>query len=64
MALSVRPDCPGHARRGDSFLNRAPDANAVSTATGVDEVHSVSYLPATFATLFFLAASLLLGLIC
>lgn len=31
--------------------------------TGVDEVHSVSYLPATFTTLFFLAASLLLGLI-
>jgi hypothetical protein len=34
----------------------------VSTAPGVDEVHPVSYLPATFATLFFLAASLLLGL--
>ena len=30
--------------------------------TGVDEVNSVSYLPATFTTLFFLAASLLLGL--
>jgi hypothetical protein len=34
-----------------------------ATATGVDEVNSVSYLPATFTTLFFLAASLLLGLI-
>jgi hypothetical protein len=31
-------------------------------ATGVDEVHSFSYLPATFTTLFLLAASLLLGL--
>jgi len=33
-----------------------------STATGVDEVYSVSYLPATFTTLFSLAAGLLLGL--
>jgi hypothetical protein len=32
-------------------------------ATGVDEVSSVSYLPAAFTTLFFLAAGLLLGLI-
>jgi hypothetical protein len=31
--------------------------------TGVDEVNSVSYLPAAFTTLFFLAAGLLLGLI-
>jgi hypothetical protein len=32
--------------------------------TGADEVtsSSISYLPATFTTLFFLAASLLLGL--
>jgi hypothetical protein len=30
---------------------------------GVVEVNSVSYLPAAFTTLFFLAASLLLGLI-
>jgi len=36
----------------------APDA----TTTGVDEVSSISYLPQTFTTLFFLAASLLLGL--
>jgi hypothetical protein len=28
---------------------------------GIDEVTSFSYLPATFTTLFFLAASLLLG---
>jgi len=28
-----------------------------------DEVSSISYLPQTFTTLFFLAASLLLGLI-
>lgn len=33
------------------------------TTTGVDEVSSISYLPQTFTTLFFLAASLLLGLI-
>jgi len=39
------------------------DAKNVSNATGVDEVNSVSYLPAAFTTLFFLAASLLLGLI-
>jgi len=31
--------------------------------TGTDEVTSISYLPATFTTLFFLAAALLLGLI-
>jgi len=31
--------------------------------TGADEVTSISYLPATFTTLFFLAAALLLGLI-
>jgi hypothetical protein len=30
---------------------------------GFSEVPSISYLPATFATLFFLAASLLLGYI-
>jgi len=41
------------ARRREKRLN----------ATGVDEVNSVSYLPAAFTTLFFLAASLLLGLI-
>jgi hypothetical protein len=33
------------------------------THTGADEVTSISYLPATFTTLFFLAAALLLGLI-
>jgi hypothetical protein len=37
---------------------RAGQAN-----TGADEVTSFSYLPATFTTLFFLAAALLLGLI-
>jgi hypothetical protein len=42
--------------------NRARDATLPST-TGVDEVSSVSYLPAAFTTLFFLAAGLLLGLI-
>jgi hypothetical protein len=31
--------------------------------TGADEVTSISYLPATFTTLFFLAAGLLLGFI-
>jgi hypothetical protein len=35
----------------------------VRHATGVDEVNSVSYLPATFTTLFILAAGLLLGVI-
>ena len=32
-----------------------------NTNTGADEVTSISYLPATFTTLFFLAAGLLLG---
>lgn len=48
--------------RRDSVRNRAQDASTFQV-TGVDEVNAVSYLPATFATLFFLAASLLLGLI-
>jgi hypothetical protein len=30
--------------------------------TGADEVNSISYLPHAFTTLFFIAASLLLGL--
>jgi hypothetical protein len=34
----------------------------IHTNTGADEVTSISYLPQTFATLFFIAASLLLGL--
>jgi hypothetical protein len=40
------------------FKKRGRQAN-----TGADEVTSISYLPATFTTLFFLAAALLLGLI-
>jgi hypothetical protein len=63
MVPAGRPGCPEFSCQRDSIPNRAQDANTVSTATGVDEVNSVSYLPATFATLFFLAASLLLGLI-
>jgi hypothetical protein len=57
------PGCGQSPRRRDWFTNRAPDANNVATDTGVDEVNPVSYLPAAFTTLFFLAASLLLGLI-
>ncbi len=43
---------------------RSPRSVGRSITTGVDEVSSssISYLPATFTTLFFLAASLLLGL--
>ena len=41
----------------------AERAQTRQPVTGVDEVSSVSYLPAAFTTLFFLAAGLLLGLI-
>jgi hypothetical protein len=37
-------------------------SNSTVHGSGVDEVNSVSYLPAAFTTSFFLAASLLLGL--
>jgi hypothetical protein len=44
--------------KGSKGHPNEPQAN-----TGADEVTSVSYLPATFTTLFFLAAALLLGLL-
>jgi hypothetical protein len=50
-----------------SSKNKRPEAFARSAGPqyrlemGIDEVTSFSYLPATFTTLFFLAASLLLG---
>jgi hypothetical protein len=59
----VRADPVVVGTRGGESGPRAPDANDVATDTGVDEVNPVSYLPAAFTTLFFLAASLLLGLI-
>ena len=49
--------------------NKRPEALARSAGRNNDElrgsfeVMSISYLPATFTTLFFLAASLLLGYI-
>ena len=49
---------PRHPTVLRNARQEAPDA----TTTGVDEVSSISYLPQTFTTLFFLAASLLLGL--
>jgi hypothetical protein len=60
-SCAVAPACRG--RRSAARLHRESRARreAVNT-TGVDEVNCVSYLPATFTTLFFLAASLLLGL--
>jgi hypothetical protein len=62
LARRVRQcGCPQLPRRGDSYPNRAKTRK--SAITGVDEVNSVSYLPAAFTTLFFLAAGLLLGVI-
>jgi hypothetical protein len=46
----------------DALRNARQEATDAAT-TGVHEVSSISYLPASFTTLFFLAASLLLGLI-
>ena len=54
------PACLTSDQQRDSLPNRAQDA--LIESAGVDEVNSVSYLPAAFTTLFFLAASLLLGL--
>jgi hypothetical protein len=47
-----------------AYRKRSQRSAGRSITTGVDEVssNSISYLPATFTTLFFLAASLLLGL--
>jgi hypothetical protein len=39
------------------------EAHGPKTHPGADAVTSISYLPATFTTLFFLAAGLLLGYI-
>jgi len=56
---------PRHTRL--SIKNTRPETlfkkRRAVTNTGADEVTSISYLPATFTTLFFLAAALLLGLI-
>jgi hypothetical protein len=43
-------------------IRAAPQEAAHAKAAGADEVNSISYLPQAFTTLFFLAASLLLGL--
>ena len=51
------------ARATVRLVPESRERRDAATATGVDEVNSVSYLPAAFTTLFFLAASLLLGLI-
>jgi len=52
-----------HRTRDGETRSRIARKTRCATATGVDEVNSVSYLPAAFTTLFFLAAGLLLGLI-
>jgi hypothetical protein len=51
-------ECIADEQRVRSARQEAPDPDN----TGADEVTSISYLPQTFATLFFIAASLLLGL--
>jgi hypothetical protein len=43
-------------------IRTARQEAANAKAPGADEVNSISYLPQAFTTLFFLAASLLLGL--
>jgi hypothetical protein len=65
-ARSPRADCPRRARTSTlapQSKNKRPEtlARSVRAATTGDDVNSFSYLPATFTTLFVLAASLLLG---
>ena len=61
------PERLGSRHTRHSIKNKRPETlfkkRRAVTDTGADEVTSISYLPATFTTLFFLAAALLLGLI-
>jgi hypothetical protein len=65
---SLQPDCWGDlwaptlaAHTRTSGPNRSQEATGRKNR-GLSHAMSISYLPATFMTLFFLAASLLLGL--
>jgi hypothetical protein len=57
--LDPRHTRPAIKNRRLRALNKKREHQA---NTGADDVTSISYLPATFTTLFFLAAALLLGL--
>jgi len=61
-APTGRPGCGDVPQRRDCAPNRA-QTRTIHQPPGFVEVNSISFLPATFTTLFFLAASLLLGLI-
>jgi len=61
------PERIGSRHTAHSILKTRPETlikkRLAATHTGAEELTSISYLPATFTTLFFLAAALLLGLI-
>ena len=61
-AARTRPHWPAIKEQAARNARKKRRAARTSEHRGPDHAMSISYLPATFTTLFFLAASLLLGM--